>query len=142
MFRDPEDYCFSPLEARMEYLRKIHDNRKTPLLQGNCPGTNRVANPKKQPGRRYTTTSYGRAIREAIKKAFRPEGMTARQFKQWKAPQHWHPHQLRHNAATELRKQFGLEAARIILGHRSAMVTEIYAELDQRKAIEAMMKVG
>ncbi len=53
-----------------------------------------------------------------------------------------HPHQLRHNAATELRKEFGLEAARVILGHRSAAITEVYAEMDRQKAIDAMMKVG
>ncbi len=45
-------------------------------------------------------------------------------------------------AATELRKEFGLEAARVILGHRSAAITEVYAEMDRQKAIDAMMKVG
>ena len=35
-------------------------------------------------------------------------------------------------AATFLRKEFGLETARIILGHRSAAITEVYAELDQQ----------
>jgi integrase len=49
---------------------------------------------------------------------------------------------LRHNAATFLRKEFGLEAARIILGHRSAVITEIYAEQDQQKAFEVIMRVG
>ena len=53
-----------------------------------------------------------------------------------------HPHQLRHNAATFLRKEFGLETARIILGHRSAAITEVYAELDQQKALEAIVRVG
>ena len=54
----------------------------------------------------------------------------------------WHPHQLRHNAATELRKEFTLETARIILGHHSAAVTEVYAERDEQEAIEAITKVG
>ena len=35
-----------------------------------------------------------------------------------------------------------LETARIILGHRSAAITEVYAELDQKKATEAIVKVG
>jgi len=35
-----------------------------------------------------------------------------------------------------------IEAARIILGHHSAAVTEIYAEKDEQEAIEAIMKVG
>jgi len=54
----------------------------------------------------------------------------------------WHPHQLHHNAATELRKEFGIEAARIILGHHSTAVTEIYAEKDEQEAIRTIMKVG
>jgi integrase len=68
--------------------------------------------------------------------------MTDEEFTKWKAPQHWHPHQLRHNAATFLRKEFGLETARIILGHRSAVITEVYAEQDKEKALEAIVKVG
>ncbi len=39
-------------------------------------------------------------------------------------------------------KEFGLETARIILGHRSAAITEVYAELDQQKAMEAIVRVG
>ena len=33
---------------------------------------------------------------------------------------HWHPNQLRHNAATRLRREFGLDMARAVLGHSSA----------------------
>ena len=62
------------------------------------------------------------------------------EFQVWKPPQH--PHQLRHNAAMFLRKEFGLETARIILGHRSAAITEVYAEMDQQKALEAIVRVG
>ena len=40
------------------------------------------------------------------------------------------------------RKEFGLEAARIILGHRSTAITKVYAEKDEQQAIEAMVKVG
>lgn len=35
---------------------------------------------------------------------------------------HWHPHQLRHNAATALRREHGIEVARVILGHRSPAI--------------------
>ena len=55
---------------------------------------------------------------------------------------HWHPNQLRHNAATRLRREFGLDAARAVLGHSSPVVTEVYAELDAAKAAEAMEKIG
>jgi integrase len=60
----------------------------------------------------------------------------------FRAAHRWHPHQLRHNAATDLRAQFGLEAARVVLGHRTAAVTEIYAEIDQEKAAKIMGDVG
>lgn len=60
----------------------------------------------------------------------------------WREEHRWHPHQLRHNAATRLRKQYGLEAARVILGHKSAAVAEVYAEIDQAKARQIMGEVG
>jgi len=161
LLRSAEAYCFSPAEAEAERRAQRHAARKTPLAYGNRPGTNRRADPEKSPGDRYTAHSYGRAIRYACEKAFPPpeplakredetrkqwrKRLTARQKKQlleWWRTRCWHPHQLRHNAATELRKEFGLETARIILGHRSPAVTTIYAEEDKQKAIEAMMKVG
>lgn len=56
--------------------------------------------------------------------------------------QRWHPHRLRHNAATLIRAEFGLDVAREILGHRSIGTTEIYAERDRRRAEQAMSAVG
>lgn len=47
---------------------------------------------------------------------------------------HWHPHQLRHTAATELRKQYGVEGAQAVLGHAHLAATQIYAEVDQQVA--------
>jgi integrase len=64
------------------------------------------------------------------------------ELKAWYKQYHWHPHQLRHNAATFLRKEFGLDTARVILGHRSAAITEVYAELDQQKALDAIVRAG
>ncbi|MEO8269503.1 MAG: site-specific integrase, partial [Aureliella sp.] len=52
---------------------------------------------------------------------------------------HWFPNQLRHSAATEIRQVHGLEAASITLGHSSLVVTQTYAEEDQRKAIAVAM---
>jgi len=67
-------------------------------------------------------------------------------------PDRWHRHQpclrkprrrpVRHNAATELRKEFGIEPARLILGHRSAAITEVYAEKDEQQGIDAIVRVG
>ncbi len=64
------------------------------------------------------------------------------EVKRWQEEHRWSPNQLRHNAATYLRKQFGIEAARVVLGHTSAAVTEIYAELDRNKAADIMAQVG
>ena len=47
-----------------------------------------------------------------------------------------------HTTEVAIRKEFGIEIARIILGHHSASVTEIYAELDDEKAKEVMRKIG
>jgi len=75
----------------------------------------------------YDVASYRRAIRRACERAnIEP----------------WSPHRLRHSAATKLRQEFGIEAARVILGHRSAAVTEIYAEIDKEKALKVMERVG
>lgn len=54
----------------------------------------------------------------------------------------WHPHQLRHNAATLLRKAYGLDVAKAVLGHQNTSVTEIYAEQDYEKAQDAIAKLG
>ena len=55
---------------------------------------------------------------------------------------HWHANQLRHSKATEIRRQFGLEAAQVILGHAKADVTQVYAERDTTLAVEVMRKLG
>jgi integrase len=49
---------------------------------------------------------------------------------------------LRHAAATRLRREFGLDVARVVLGHSSPVVTEIYAEADREKAAAVMRKIG
>lgn len=120
-------YCFSPAEVDAERRAALHAKRKTPAGQGNEPGTNRKENPERKPGEVYTVSTY----RTAIARACRRAGITE-----------WHPHQLRHAAATALRRDFGLETTRVILGHRSAAVTTMYAEADQQKALEAMSRVG
>lgn len=127
LHRRVDAYCFSPAEADAERREALHQERQTPLLCGNAPGTNRKENPQRKPGDVYTVSAYRTAIVRACKRAGVPE---------------WHPHQLRHAAATLLRREFGLETARVILGHRSAAVTTMYAEADQQKAVDAMTRVG
>lgn len=54
----------------------------------------------------------------------------------------WTPNQLRHSAATQFRREFGLEAAQVLLGHSRADVTQTYAERDMKKAQEVARKIG
>jgi integrase len=76
---------------------------------------------------RYDACSYGNAIGYACVKA---------------RVAHWTPYQLRHTAATILRREFGLEVAQVILGHAHASESEIYAEVDRAKAIKVMSRIG
>lgn len=94
--------------------------------------------PGGRPGAYYRTDTYYGAIVRARKAA----DAAARAAAGGTDPErvfvpHWHPHQLRHNAATRLAAQFGLETTRILLGHRSVAVTQIYAETDLAAAAAA-----
>jgi integrase len=125
--RSPEQFCFSPMESEEKRRAERHEKRQTPLKYGNSPGKNLRAKPKRQPGTRYNVNSYRQAVHRAC---------TAAKLKPW------NPHQLRHTAATEIRKKFGLEAAQVTLGHATADVTQIYAERDLARAVEIMKQVG
>jgi integrase len=125
---DVAAYLFSPADAMREKWERDRRERKTKIYP--CE-VKRLAKRKPKTKRRYTdryaVTSYTIAIRRACLKAGVP---------------HWHPHQLRHSKATEIRKEFGLDAARAVLGHRSPAITEVYAELDAGKAAEVMERLG
>ena len=54
----------------------------------------------------------------------------------------WHPNQLRHTVATELRRRYGLEAAKVVLGHSELETTQVYAERDLAAAARIMAEVG
>ena len=54
----------------------------------------------------------------------------------------WHPNQLRHAAATRVRQEFGLDAARTVLGHSDLKTSEIYAERDLGRAAEVARMIG
>jgi integrase len=51
-------------------------------------------------------------------------------------------HWLRHNAASWIREEFGLDVAQVMLGHSSASMTELYAHLSKTKAMDAARKIG
>jgi integrase len=54
----------------------------------------------------------------------------------------WTPHQIRHTRATEIRRDFDLEAAQLILGHSRPDTTLIYAARDLGRASEVARKTG
>lgn len=105
---------FQPRDSEAKRRAELTCNRKTPLSCGNRPGTNRKAKPKRHPGDMYTVDSYRRSIHRAAKLA---------------GVEQWSPHRLRHTAATEVRRLFGLDSCQAVLGHRGAKVTEIYCEI-------------
>lgn len=71
--------------------------------------------------------SYAQAVVRAAKRA---------------GVERWTPAQLRHNRATEIRREFGIEAARCVLGHTDAGTTVLYAERDRLLAVEVARKSG
>ena len=60
----------------------------------------------------------------------------------WTHDHRWHPHRLRHAAGSRLRKEFGVEAAQVILGHKTLSVTELYAQKNVEAARRIMADVG
>jgi integrase len=143
---DTEACLFSPVESLLRIHEARHAKRATRLDRGNRPGSNRVRRPKRAAGDAYTTHSYCRAVTYGIQAANRARLAEAKvngvDADKVELVPHWHPHQLRHNAATVLRREHGIETARVILGHRSASVTEIYCEMDTARAIDVMAKIG
>lgn len=123
---DVSAYLFSPADAVAALHAERGQRRKT-KVQPSQQDRSKKSKPKRKPGQRYTVASYDYAIRRGCVKAGVP---------------HWHPHQLRHNAATEIRRAAGLDAARAVLGHRTPAITEVYAEIDTAKAAAVMEKLG
>ena len=105
---DPAAYLFSPADAERERREKLSASRKTYLSCGNRPGTNRKRAPKKTPGDVYDTMSYYRACIRGCDAANPPppEMTDPADVLAWHKSHRWHPHQIRHTAATELRKEY------------------------------------
>ncbi len=82
---------------------------------------------------RYSTKMYYQAVQCAIKRANKRGNLSIPKFT---------PHQLRHTAATRIRKEFGLDAARAVLGHRTLNMTNEYAEIDKMLAEKVLKKLG
>jgi integrase len=137
---EPADFIFSPREAEQERRDALTKVRKTPITQGNRPGTARSRKPRRAPGARYTTDSYRRAITRACELANEWERGGKVVANDAQLIPRFFPHNIRHSTATKLRAKHGLEAAQVILGHRTLSATQIYAERNVEKAKRIMLK--
>lgn len=121
-----DGYLFSPVTAEAESRAKRSSSRRVPLSCGNKP-KNQGANRHRPFGAHFTTQTYARAITRACEKFGIP---------------HWSPNQIRHLVATRIRRDHGLDAASVLLGHHSLAVTQGYAERDEKRAIEVAKRIG
>lgn len=151
--RDSSMYCFRPVDSEAKRRAGKHAARTVPLHYGNRPGTNRKSLPKRTAGDRYDANAYRRAIHRACDRAFvHPHLSSCRgaelapaqraELQTWQSAHRWSPNRLRHAAATEIRRRFGLEAAQVILGHSAADITQVYAERDRTKGVEVAQLIG
>ncbi|MCI0701856.1 MAG: site-specific integrase [Planctomycetia bacterium] len=155
-----EEYVFSPQAAERARNAERRASRKTPMTPSQAARKPKV-NPKRPKRGRYDETSYRNAIYRACDRAFPPQGALARRPREsntkwlerstdeeraaltrWRSEHRWHSNQLRHTSATIIRKEYGIEAARAILGHSRLTTTEVYAEIDRLKAAGIMAKIG
>jgi integrase len=143
LLREKTDYCFIPAESERKRHARQRAERKTPMTPSQARRRPK-RHPKRSPGNRYATESYNRAITRAVDLANRAIEKEAAEMGIDRPDllPNWHPNQLRHSVGTEVRKQFGLEATQVVLGHASANVSEIYAERDMNLAAEIMRKIG
>ena len=130
---------FSPAEAVAELRKRRRSARTTPLYRSHVDRyeRQRKADPERQAGDRYTAS----ALRIAVARAVRACNRDRVDLGEEPIPA-WTPYQLRHAAATRLRREHGLEVVRCVLGHSSAEKSEVYAEADLLKARQAMESAG
>jgi integrase len=119
-------YLFSPARAMKVKNAKRRAQRRSPMTPTQSR-RRRKRKPKRAPKERYTTDSYRRAIQRACARGEIPS---------------WHPHQLRHAAASRFKQKYGIEAAKALLGHTSIDMTELYCEQDLARARSVMLAEG
>jgi integrase len=138
LLRDADAECFSPREAqdKAESVRKTR-YCKDSYARAITRACEEAFNMPKELRRAPLATGIRKARETAEAKAARIAGAKA-----WRKAHCWHPNQLRHSAATEIRAKFGLEAAKSALGHTKTDMTEVYAEKDLQKAAEVARLIG
>jgi integrase len=154
------EYLFQPLDGRAAFDADRRANRKT-KRQPSQAARQPKKNPQRKPRDHYTTSDYGHAVGKACirahvagcpdRKRWTLERGKKEPRKEWQArvkkcaglaASLWHPHQLRHTRATELRREAGIDTARAVLGHHSPAITALYAAQDMGKAAGIMQRLG
>jgi integrase len=168
----PDGPLFSPLAAEAQRNALRAEGRRTPRWPShNRHAAARQAKRRRRAvGELYTSAAYRQAIERACERACPLPDYLRRKFvesadrgcrretpaewrarlgpdgraevRAWRKAHTWTPHQLRHAAGTAIRKEFGIELARIILGHSTAFTTEVYAEADREQARDVVAKIG
>lgn len=102
------DVPFSPMSAMAEYLDRRRAERVTPIYgqRKGAPHVPRVL------GDCWTSDAYGKTIAAACRRA---------------GIEPWGANRLRHTFGTEVRRAFGLDAAKAVLGHTDGgCITDVY----------------
>jgi integrase len=141
---DLNAYLFSPIDAENERRSELRASRQSAVQPSQLRRAqlSRRRRRARAPMDHYTDKSYRRAIARACERADewakggRVIGNDERILPRW------HPHQLRHTAATRWRRQFGPEATLTLLGDRNTRMIDVYAERDARSADDIIAEVG
>ncbi|MBN2293939.1 MAG: tyrosine-type recombinase/integrase [Pirellulales bacterium] len=119
--KKPDQYLFSPREAAEANARELEKQRKQ-------PDSKKVRLSKaRAPREHYDDRGYRQAVIRACRRAGVPQ---------------WSPGQLRHSAGTDIRREYGAEAAQLVLGHRNLSTTEIYAEKNRGLYEQIIKEIG
>jgi integrase len=158
-------------EAKRNALRADRRQTPRWPSQNRCAAKRGSKRPRRRVGDQYTAAAYRQAIERACERAYplpghlrpkRVDGVLGRgrwretpaewrqrmgpeglaDVRAWRAAHSWTPHQLRHAADTAIRKEHGIEVARIILGHSTAFSTEVFAEADGEQARAVVGAMG
>lgn len=143
-----DEHIISPLDSIADHAERRREETKARIIAaGKDPETvqigrreNQAPSPRqtdRRVGDLYNKADFARAIRRGIERLnadLVERGERAIPF--------WSSHQIRHAFATQARSEFGLEAAKVLLGHSTLSATQIYAEADQSVAKQIISKIG
>jgi integrase len=137
-------HIFAPAQAEAERHRRQREQRKTPLTPSQLARAERARRRQRRrpPQDHWSVASYRRAIARACDRADELARAQAGAADGQRIIPRWHPHQLRHNFATAIRRDYGPEAALVLLGDRTTRMIDVYAEKDRATAEQIIAAVG